>query len=129
MVIDRVVIVVGLFVTFTFADRTDFTNVNEPAVPPVPLPQGIPVPVICPVVRICAHCVVPVNELRNTLLANVCAAVHVFGFAGFNDATTFPVVGDITRLPSAFDTLDTLPPAGMHVVVPSAAILQTGLLL
>src|SRR6185312_651832 len=40
----------------------------------------------------------------------VCAAVHVFAWARFNEPTTAPVVGENVMVPSEFETEVTAPP-------------------
>lgn len=131
MVMEFVSMLVGVLAdTLTLEDRDALANVISPL--PLPAPHGTPVPDATPDELTCTHCVKPVIGVVSVPPTvnpadMFCNAVHVFAFAGLSDATTLPVVGEITRLPSEFDTLVTAPPPEeTHVVVPSVKIEHAG---
>ena len=79
-----------------------------------------------------AEVVVAVSAVRPP--ANVVeAAVQILLFARFKDATTFPAVGLITRVPSVFVTEVTVPPPAPEIApqttFPAASVVSAFVLL
>src|ERR1700693_5877519 len=102
------------------------TSPRSEVMAPLP-PQSVPVPVTTPPELACRHCTMPVTLPKTKSLAlKVCTALHVLAWAGFREAITAPVVGDMVRVLSLFVTeLTALP---VQLITPAELIVHEPLI-